>query len=50
MSTLRANCAAPIHPQNLLTCVWAIAVLLTLEGCFFFRSKPDPKARRSPVA
>ena len=21
------------------------AVLLTLEGCFFFRSKPDPKAQ-----
>jgi hypothetical protein len=22
-----------------------LAVMLTLEGCFFFRSKPDPKAQ-----
>ena len=28
------------------TCVLGLfAVLLTLEGCFFFRSKPDPKAQ-----
>jgi hypothetical protein len=28
------------------TCALGIcAVLLTLEGCFFFRSKPDPKAQ-----
>lgn len=29
-----------------VTCVLGLfAVLLTLEGCFFFRSKPDPKAQ-----
>jgi hypothetical protein len=28
------------------TCVLGLfAVLLTLDGCFFFRSKPDPKAQ-----
>jgi outer membrane protein assembly factor BamE (lipoprotein component of BamABCDE complex) len=28
------------------TCILGLfAVLLTLEGCFFFRSKPDPKAQ-----
>jgi outer membrane protein assembly factor BamE (lipoprotein component of BamABCDE complex) len=28
------------------TCVLGLfAVLLTLEGCFFFRSKPDPRAQ-----
>jgi outer membrane protein assembly factor BamE (lipoprotein component of BamABCDE complex) len=32
-------------PQT-ATCVLGLfAVLLTLEGCFFFRSKPDPKAQ-----
>ena len=29
-----------------ITCVLGLfAVLLTLDGCFFFRSKPDPKAQ-----
>src|ERR671924_1645172 len=32
--------------QKTATCVLGLfAVLLTLEGCFFFRSKPDPKAQ-----
>ena len=29
-----------------VTCVLGLfAMLLSLEGCFFFRSKPDPKAQ-----
>ena len=29
-----------------ITCILGLfAVLLTLDGCFFFRSKPDPKAQ-----
>jgi outer membrane protein assembly factor BamE (lipoprotein component of BamABCDE complex) len=29
-----------------VTCMMGLlAVMLTLEGCFFFRSKPDPKAQ-----
>lgn len=32
--------------RRTVTCVLGLfAVLLTLEGCFFFRSKPDPKAQ-----
>jgi hypothetical protein len=32
--------------QKTATCVLGLfAVLLTLEGCFFFRSKPDPKVQ-----
>jgi len=45
MSTLRRIVLLPSIPKT-ATCVLGLfAVLLTLEGCFFFRSKPDPKAQ-----
>jgi outer membrane protein assembly factor BamE (lipoprotein component of BamABCDE complex) len=45
MPTLRRIVLLPSIPPT-ATCVLGLfAVLLTLEGCFFFRSKPDPKAQ-----
>jgi outer membrane protein assembly factor BamE (lipoprotein component of BamABCDE complex) len=45
MPTLRRIVRISPLPKT-ATCVLGLfAVLLTLEGCFFFRSKPDPKAQ-----
>jgi outer membrane protein assembly factor BamE (lipoprotein component of BamABCDE complex) len=45
MPTLRRIVLLSSIPPT-ATCVLGLfAVLLTLEGCFFFRSKPDPKAQ-----
>jgi outer membrane protein assembly factor BamE (lipoprotein component of BamABCDE complex) len=45
MPTLRRIVLLSSIPKT-ATCVLGLfAVLLTLEGCFFFRSKPDPKAQ-----
>jgi outer membrane protein assembly factor BamE (lipoprotein component of BamABCDE complex) len=35
----------PLIPKAAACVLGLFAVLLTLEGCFFFRSKPDPKAQ-----
>jgi outer membrane protein assembly factor BamE (lipoprotein component of BamABCDE complex) len=35
----------PPIPKAAACVLGLFAVLLTLEGCFFFRSKPDPKAQ-----
>src|SRR5919108_2729335 len=45
MPTLRRTVQISPIPKT-ATCVLGLfAVLLTLDGCFFFRSKPDPKAQ-----
>ena len=45
MPTLRRLIRFPPIPKA-ATCVLGLfAILLTLDGCFFFRSKPDPKAQ-----
>jgi outer membrane protein assembly factor BamE (lipoprotein component of BamABCDE complex) len=45
MPTLRRTVQISPIPKT-ATCVLGLfAVLLTLNGCFFFRSKPDPKAQ-----
>jgi outer membrane protein assembly factor BamE (lipoprotein component of BamABCDE complex) len=45
MPTLRRIVRSSPIPKT-ATCVLGLfAVLLTLDGCFFFRSKPDPKAQ-----
>ncbi|HEX9869188.1 MAG TPA: hypothetical protein VGC99_11435 [Candidatus Tectomicrobia bacterium] len=45
MPTLRRLVLSPLTPKT-ATCVLGLcAILLTLDGCFFFRAKPDPKAQ-----
>jgi outer membrane protein assembly factor BamE (lipoprotein component of BamABCDE complex) len=45
MPTLRRLVLIPRIPKT-ATCVLGLcAILFTLDGCFFFRSKPDPKAQ-----
>jgi len=45
MPTLRRFVLIPLTPRT-ATCILGLcAMLFTLEGCFFFRSKPDPKAQ-----
>jgi len=45
MPTLRRLVLNPLTPKT-ATCVLGLcAILLTLDGCFFFRAKPDPKAQ-----
>jgi hypothetical protein len=45
LPTLRRIIPISAIPKS-ATCVLGLfAVLLTLEGCFFFRSKPEPKAQ-----
>jgi outer membrane protein assembly factor BamE (lipoprotein component of BamABCDE complex) len=45
MPTLRRLVPIPRIPKT-ATCVLGLcAILLTLDGCFFFRSKADPKAQ-----
>jgi outer membrane protein assembly factor BamE (lipoprotein component of BamABCDE complex) len=45
MPTLRRTVQLSATPKT-ATCVLGLfAVLLTLDGCFFFRSKPNPKTQ-----
>jgi hypothetical protein len=45
MPTPRRMIRFPPVPKAAACVLGLLAVLLTLEGCFFFRSKPDPKAQ-----
>ena len=45
MPTPRRMIWFPPIPKASACVLGLLAVLLTLEGCFFFRSKPDPKAQ-----
>jgi outer membrane protein assembly factor BamE (lipoprotein component of BamABCDE complex) len=45
MPTLRRIVRISASPKTAACVLGLFAVLLTLEGCFFFRSKPDPKAQ-----
>jgi outer membrane protein assembly factor BamE (lipoprotein component of BamABCDE complex) len=45
MPTPRRMIRFPPIPKAAACVLGLFAVLLTLEGCFFFRSKPDPKAQ-----
>jgi outer membrane protein assembly factor BamE (lipoprotein component of BamABCDE complex) len=45
MPTLRRMIRFSPLPKAAACVLGLFAVLLTLEGCFFFRSKPDPKAQ-----
>ena len=45
MPTLRRIVPTAPLPRTATCALGLFAVLLTLEGCFFFRSKPDPKAQ-----
>ena len=45
MPTLRRFVLVPRISKTATCVLWFIAAVLTLEGCFFFRSKPDPKAQ-----
>ncbi len=45
MPTPRRMIRFPPIPKAAACVLGLLAVLLTLEGCFFFRSKPDPKAQ-----
>jgi len=45
MPTLRRFVLISLTPTT-VTCILGLcAILFTLDGCFFFRSKPDPKAQ-----
>jgi hypothetical protein len=45
MPTPRRIIGFPPIPKAAACVLGLFAVLLTLDGCFFFRSKPDPKAQ-----
>ena len=45
MPTLRRMIRFSPLPKSAACALGLFAVLLTLEGCFFFRSKPDTRAR-----
>jgi outer membrane protein assembly factor BamE (lipoprotein component of BamABCDE complex) len=45
MPTPRRTIRFPPIPKAAACVLGLFAVLLTLDGCFFFRSKPDPKAQ-----
>jgi outer membrane protein assembly factor BamE (lipoprotein component of BamABCDE complex) len=45
MPTLRRLVLIPLTSKTAACVMGLCAILLTLDGCFFFRTKPDPKAQ-----
>jgi len=45
MPKLRRFVLSPHTPKTALYILGLCAILFTLDGCFFFRSKPDPKVQ-----
>jgi len=43
MPTLRRLILSPLTPKTVICILGLCAILFILDGCFFFRSKPDPK-------
>jgi outer membrane protein assembly factor BamE (lipoprotein component of BamABCDE complex) len=45
MPTLRRFVLSPLTSKTAICILGLCAILFTLDGCFFFRAKPDPKAQ-----